>query len=310
MFRLMLTCHPNIVVPPEGTFALDLASTNGHAGTLPAVEDFVTSVLAHPKMELWGLDREELIEHLHEQRPDSLRGLCAEVYRFYGLQMGKRDFIWGDKNNTYLNSIRLLGRLYPDALFLHIVRDGRDVVCSYRALGRVPGKYAPRLPQSIAGASLNWGYNVDRIRRGFDAVGWDRVHEVRYVDLVRNPVRTLQGVAQFLGLEFSPDMLTFDQKNREAQLEPAEFDAWKAATKRPLTVASVERWRRELTPSDVSVVEYLVGRLLRTYSYKLVGEPLDLRTKSRLEAYRMQFCWRMGRRAMRRVVRRIRGGVS
>jgi hypothetical protein len=110
-----------------------------------------------------------------------------------------------------------------------------------------------------------------RIRRSFELIGWDRVCELRYEDLVREPEKTLQRVCGFLGEEFAPAMLDYDTENRTRQLEPAEFDAWKRRNREGLDVSAIDRWERELTAREASLAQLTAGAMLRRYHYPASG---------------------------------------
>ncbi|HEX5132871.1 MAG TPA: sulfotransferase [Candidatus Krumholzibacteria bacterium] len=269
LLRLMLTCHPHIVVPPEAGFAVNLMPAHaGFRGAPGELEHFLSDLLASPKFEHWQLARPVLETYLRETvAPRDYASLVAGVYACYGAvhQPGKPR--WGDKNNFYLAHIPALATLFPEARFVHIVRDGRDVACSYRSLANVKGKYAPTLPSATFDAVYQWRGNLRRIQRSFAAIGWSRVHELRYEDLVRDPKGTLVRACEFLGEDFAPAMLESDRENRNRQLEPREFDAWKRRNQEGIDASAIGRWESELSPDDAQLAHLAGGDMLRHYRY-------------------------------------------
>jgi hypothetical protein len=269
----MLTCHPRLVVPPECGFIAELAKDHGYLRGQPAeIESFIAALVRVPKFEHWRITAEQLRSELGRETVSDFAGVVARTYECYGrVRQGKSSFCWGDKNNFYLKRIALLKRTFPEARFLHLVRDGRDVALSYRDLKTVKGPWAPRLTDSIVGAAREWADNVTHIRRSFDEIGWHRVCEIRYEDLVVAPEKELSRACAFLGETYSAEMLDFDRQNREKELEPREFDAWKGRNRESLTADRASRWQREMFAEDIKAFELRAGRLLETYGYETSG---------------------------------------
>jgi hypothetical protein len=268
----MLTCHPRIAVPPECGFAVQLARTHGgFRGGGAAIDAFVADLVATPKFEHWKLSREVVRDHVRERAPTGYADLVASVYACYAKvhQGGKPR--WGDKNNFHLDHIDAIASLFPDAVFVHIVRDPRDVACSYRSLEGVKGRYAPTLPTDAFVAARDWARNLEKIRRSFARIERARVHELRYEDLVANPEAELRRLCAFLDEPYAPEMLAYDRENRARELEPREFDAWKVRNREAVDASAVGRWREQLSREETAWVERAAGSLLTVYGYTSAG---------------------------------------
>ena len=134
MLRLMLTCNPRLIVPPECGFILWLRSrfgdwTGREFANGTKREFFVDSVVGARKFETWNISPESIAAAIVDAEPHSYASACDAIYRLYANRSGKSNAIWGDKNNYYLAHIDDLKALFPLARVLHIVRDGRDVAC-------------------------------------------------------------------------------------------------------------------------------------------------------------------------------------
>jgi hypothetical protein len=308
LLRLMLTCHPRVAIPPEAGFLVDLMRVHaGYRNAPGELEHFLSDLIGSPKFEHWKLSRQVLDTYLRGSvRPENYAALAAGVYTCYASvhQAGKPR--WGDKNNFYLAHIATIAGLYPDAVFLHIVRDGRDVACSYRALADVKGKYAPTLPSEVFDAVYDWNRNLRRIRRAFTAIGWGRVLELRYEDLVNAPEDVLRRVCGFLGEEFSPAMLDYDRANRERELEPREFDAWKQRNREGIDGSAIGRWMKELSPDEADLAHLAGGDMLRQYAYAS-ARPVPARTRA---IYAARVIGHKTGRLARRLVQRITRAAS
>ncbi|MCP5053503.1 MAG: sulfotransferase, partial [bacterium] len=305
-----LTCHPNIVVPPESGFLVNLYHEyREFSGKKEELHAFVQQVLKSDKMEEWRISAPGLSNYLEARNPSTYAQLVSGVYYYYGETQQPGKTRWGDKNNFFLGNIETIAAIYPDALFLHLVRDGRDVACSYRQLATVKGKHAPKLPNSVRKAAAHWQNNLLTIRQSFDKTGWQKVHELRYEELVTEPEETLKKVCHFIGEPYSPDMLRFDEMNRRHQLEPASFDDWKSRAKEELTASRVNRWQREMLAGDVALFELEARRMLTHYNYPLSPDAHSLKRKVLSFFYRLaRFLVRVLKMTyLRRMYRKLTG---
>lgn len=272
LFRLMITAHPAIVVPPECGFAVWWATKYGDwsaSDIETRTDEFLRDLQGARKFETWEMDMGALKAEIRAQVPGSYAALVSLVYEAYGQQKGRTFERWGDKNNFYLNHIPELHGIFPQAQFLHIVRDGRDVACSYRELGRKKSdsQYAPRLETAPEAIATEWAGNVSKVATAFARLPDDLAYTVRYEDLVRDAEGTLKGVCAFLQEPFSAQMLAYHELNRTQQLEPAEFLQWKAKTLEAPTDSQVGRYLRDLSPEERSEFERVAQSALQNFGY-------------------------------------------
>ena len=270
LLRLMLTCHHNIVIPPECGFAVWLYEKyRAWSGSVSLLDGFARDVMKCRKIETWGISLEGLRDFLIDRRPTSYAEAAALVYECYALTHGRSFKRWGDKNNFYLNHIETIDALYPSACFVHIIRDGRNVACSYKKLHELEARspYAPNLPWRIEEIARQWHDNNERIKRALAELAAERVHQVRFEDLVTEPERQLRLLCSALGEAYDPRMLEYHRENRARQLEPAEMLAWKKKTLQPLIVTEVDRYRRELSDVERTTIEDIAADTLEHYGF-------------------------------------------
>ncbi len=273
LFRLIMDSHPDLVVPPECGFlvwwykkykdwTLDSLSSDSQMRRL--LHDFENS----RKMETWGMDFGKLRSYIERIAPENYGELSACLYEFYSLKSNGKVLRWGDKNNFYIHEIATLNAIYPNALYLLITRDGRDVACSYRELNRrkIQSRYAPDLPDDIVDIASEWLSNNQHAIRTLKDNGkpyhWDRNE-----DLVLNPEDTIRSCCRFLDVEFSPVQLDFFQARSSE--EPEEFLQWKEKVRNPIQASSVGRFKKELTEEQIGVLQRYAGRMLQELGYKL-----------------------------------------
>lgn len=271
LLRLMLTCHPSIVIPPECGFAVWLYDTHRAWGEgQEGIERWVADLMACRKIETWKLDPRRLTAFLVSRGPSSYPEAVSAVYEWYGREQGRTFTRWGDKNNFHVAHVDTIKAMFPEAFFVHLVRDGRDVACSYRTLNRraVDSRYAPVLPDGIAQIAEEWKTNVESASRAFDAFGRERVIELHYEDLVSEPESSLRALCRSLGEEYDVRMLDYPEANRQGELEPGEFLQWKEKTLQPPTPRERAPHRTELTRDEIATFEQVGGSVLRRYGYQ------------------------------------------
>lgn len=170
-----------------------------------------------------------------------------------------------EKTSGNLFYFRELHALFPDALLIHVIRDGRDVAASLLGRGWTDGAGRP-LPytrDARHGAKL-WG---DMVRAG-RAAGQDcgeRYVEVHYEELVRAPERVLRGLCERIGEPWHPDMLSFQRQ--KLRLVGTERDS-AAALRSPLHARSIGRWRRDIDPATAAFIGRLLAPVLDTFGYE------------------------------------------
>jgi hypothetical protein len=114
-----------------------------------------------------------------------------------------------------------LGKLFPEARFIHIVRDVASVVRSLMRFS--PG--GQRLVSCERAAYEYWLRTTRACIRAEKAFGSARIRRVRYIDMAKDPVRTFQGIFDFLGEDYSPRCLEPLQQRINSSRVPVDFDS-------------------------------------------------------------------------------------
>ena len=273
LLRLMLTSHRSIVIPPEGGFAVwfydKYTEQINNTGVEAALPEFVDDVLQSRKFQFWGISHKGLLSYLQQKKRVSYSDLVSGVYEYYGLTVGRSFNRWGDKNNYYLKHINTIKRMFPDANFVHIVRDGRDVACSYRQLylNQSSSEYSPKLPFDIEEIATEWNANVQMARDSFSQFEWKNVVEIRYEDLVEQAAFSLRVICTFLGEEYDPEMMQYYMNNRNHSLVPKEFLGWKERNLQPIDDSAIQKYIHELTNVEVETFNHIAKDQLEYYDY-------------------------------------------
>ena len=269
----MLDRHPALAVPDESYFIPTLAAR--HRGRIDPAS-FCADVGRISTLRDWGVRPAEVAERL---QPDATAadGIAA-IYEAYAAARGKER--WGDKTPMYMSRLGLLERLFPTALYVHVVRDGRDAARSFLEMpaGLVTVSWAH--PRSVAGFACQWRTEVGAAVAFGRRLGPRRYHELRYEELAADPEGTLRAVCRFAGLEFDAAMLAYPG-TLDLAAKPHQ-----ARLAQPPT-AGVRDWRTEMAAADVAAFEAIAGEALAACGYD-VSDPAPPRAPARvrLAAYR------------------------
>jgi hypothetical protein len=274
LLRLMLDAHPDVAIPSETHFIHKLVKTCERWRVTP---DMLADVIIEHKR--WGdfhLDADELRRRFRALDPLTMSDALRTFYGLYAEKHGKPR--WGDKTPGYLRYMRRIEWILPEARFIHLVRDGRDV-----ALSVLPMNWGPN---SITEAAELWVERVSIAREQGALV--EHYTEVKYEDLVTRPEATLRRVADFLELPWDPVMLDYHETAEERLREKARDlprhkegrppqpaaarMASHAMAKEPPNPNRIGRWRTEMSPGDRAAYERVAGDLLAELGYE-VGKP-------------------------------------
>ena len=124
LLRVMLDRNRSLAVPDESYFVPQLARR--HRGRVDPVA-FVDDLRRLPTLVEWGLSPDAVARRLRSGMTTG--DAIAAVFEAYAAERGKAR--WGDKTPLYMQYLPLLERLFPGALYIHLVRDGRDAATSF-----------------------------------------------------------------------------------------------------------------------------------------------------------------------------------
>jgi len=181
---------------------------------------------------------------------------------------------WGDKSPGYLTKLPILRRMYPDARFIHIYRDGRDVMLSVKSLVKWRG-----WDTNAARIARDWEMTLAKARR-WGAQHKEHYMEVQYEQLIGDPAPVVREVAEFAGLPFDPVML---QTTASADLNPA-LATWERVNA-AINPDNFAKWKKEADPEEVATFEYLAASRLEELGYTLSDYSLGAagRRRARLD---------------------------
>lgn len=273
LLRLMLDAHPGLALPPETGFLLPLVRAEAPVAPKSPAE-LLAAVAGYHTWSDFGLSAGDYGRELDRLEPFDLAEGVRIFYRLYAAKLGKPG--WGDKTPAYGPHLEALHRLLPEARFVHIYRDGRDVALSLREVWFAPSR-------DPAGLGRFWAERLEEIRRAGRRV--PRYLEVRYEDLVREPEATLRTVCRFLDLPFHHAVLGHAEsaERRLSEVQDQHLPGGRVVTREtrlfqqrhvtsPANPSSVGRHRSGMTLGERRAFESVAGPLLFELGYEVGSE--------------------------------------
>lgn len=301
LLRMMLAAHSRIAIPPETWFLLPLVGRFPVDRPLNAEElnqaiDLMTSHYRWPDMEMPAEELQRRARRLVQPRLVDLVGVV------YGQHLqGSGKVRWGDKTPPYIQILPQLATVFPGAKFIYLVRDGRDVAKSFQGLRM----YGPWLHDN----TVEWRDACYWERKWMKSGYADRILPVRYEDLVTDPEASLRRICGFLGEEFEPRMLSWQEE--VGRLVPAREQHVHQNLKRDSRREDVARWKKEMNAREAFVAEAFMFAHLDRYGYeRRFGSPAWIPVFWLTRLWCVLLWPSVPFRAMRWLARRVRQGPS
>jgi protein-tyrosine sulfotransferase len=172
---------------------------------------------------------------------------------------------WVEKTPMNIQHLDWIVARFPDVSVVHLIRDGRDVVCSMREHPDwrwVDGRWQKVLvPRPLETYARRW---VADTAAGMRWRGDPRYVEVRYEDLVAEPVGELRRICQAIG-EPADEAWLAEIAGSAAEGDPEA--APHPDDKGPISGTSIGRWRRDLTEQEQATVARICGPRLAELGY-------------------------------------------
>lgn len=272
MLRLMLDAHPELTIPPETHFVPALIEAI-ESGAAP--EKAVESMTAVRQWGDLGIEPEQVLERWRGLDSFEAGAALRAFYAIYTERQGKPR--WGDKTPIYVKNMRRIERVLPEARFIHVIRDGRDVALS--RWKRTLGDKDPAPAQQVA---EGWERRIRRAQKQGSKL--DNYLELRYEDLVTDTEPNLRRIAEFIELDWDPAMLTYYEGAADRMAEMArdlpatdgkptrpgeERMQAHAMTQKPPDPSAMYRWKEKMSAEDVAAFDAAAGTLLSELGYEV-----------------------------------------
>ena len=260
LLQTLLDAHPHIAIPPESHVFERFYDIFHHYGDLEdganlkcLVKDLLTDVY----IKRWGLgiSTSEFCNRLETRSIANVISLLFELYA------ERREKVrWGDKTPQHIFYLTEMKALFPDAKFIHLVRDGRDVAESLSKvfLG----------PKSIYGIAQRWEKSMDAFRQFRKMIDKNQILQLRYEDLIRNPQEEAgKGCAS---IDEDPMVVESDVPDTPLRNFYVRFAPHHRFLKEPISDRKIGVYKKAFNAREIEIFESMAGDLLESNGYERV----------------------------------------
>jgi hypothetical protein len=271
LLRLMLDSHPALAIPDETHFIPRLALLANQGAD---ARQLVEALQVDSRWESWGIDPPQLAARANSHDASPLASVLRAFFECYASRFGKSRY--GDKTPPYVHEMPRIRQLFPEARFVHLVRDGRDVALSMR-------ESAWWGPKTLAETAAWWSNTILTARA--HGAGAPDYLEVRFEDLVLQPEATLRRICEFIDLRWNATMLRYHEQADERLKELVSFETESGEhistnrvrdlhklTREPLNASRIGIWRKEMSRAEIREFDLLAGPLLHEFGYETSTE--------------------------------------
>ncbi len=264
LLRRIVSAHPEIVITPEAHWIpLWFKKRRGLTRDGLVTPGLIPALLAHGKFAFFQLAFEDLRPLVKDGHPVSYAAFVTGIFDLYGKAHGKK--LVGNKTPDSARQMDILHALWPQARFVHLIRDGRDVALSLMNWSKIqakkPGTFPTWKDDPVTTSALWWELNVRRGQEAGRQLGPQLYREFRYESLLAQPERECGELCEFLGLAYDESMLNYHEayaKNRPR--------AEAGHDREPLT-PGLRNWKTQMSAEDVERFEAAAGALLDELGY-------------------------------------------
>ncbi|WP_299684385.1 sulfotransferase family protein [uncultured Tateyamaria sp.] len=247
----MLGRHASIVSTPE-TLYMNMVRFRVRAVLHLGPDAVLNAILTSP-MRFLVLDEADVLTALGALPVLTLRNVFETVLSCFQIADGKPRLL--EKTPVHLRHVDELLEWFPDAQVVWIVRDGRACIASLTKVNWATN--------DLVTLAQQWRRNM-AFGKMFAGAHADRIHILRYEELVTDPQETLAPTLRFLDLD--PDSAIFDHTQAVHTVKPTET-SWKQNVMQPLMPSRADAWKDSFSEQDLYRVEAIIGPSLRQFGY-------------------------------------------
>jgi hypothetical protein len=279
LLSVILDSHPRLAVGPELHF------TGHHSPNLgPYVEHCYELICKGKSRQLWeseelkpglqfikrcdraGIPNKVLMEFIKRVKLETASDLsefkdrCALIRRLgeYNCYRRKAER-WGFKIMREIRNLSKYGEVWPDASYIHIIRDGRDVAASQI---KEHGSWGYG---GIESAANGWVKVIEGARETAKGL---KYHEIRYEDLVLKTEEALRSLVSWLGEPWN-DALLSHHESSHSLFETSVSHPSRKQVEKPINSSAIGRFRKDLNKNEIQEFERIAGHLLKDLGYEL-----------------------------------------
>jgi hypothetical protein len=271
LLQTIFDANPSVKTANESPFILHLKQKYASVKNWDEnkINEFIIDLYKDKKFTfLWGINPDDIKKNINLYAVSDLSFpiLCKIVYLTISSPFPKeKTTLIVDKNPLYSPFIPKLIEVFPNAKFIHLIRDYRDNINSSRKAFKV---------KNIIVLAHRWKrYNktIDKYKEKYTNL----FYTIRYEDLVTDPEKNILEICTFLNISFNQQMSEFYDTTREAYTDKTFKNGIMAELVQqihsnllnPITTTQIDKWKKELSINEIELIEYITGEYAKKYDY-------------------------------------------
>lgn len=256
----ILGSHSDCLTIPEFQFKLNIIQACNYKTHL---HTDTNEILKDKRFKIWriNVDAENLQENLAKSAIHTVDFFVKKYAE--SINSSKSPKLWIDHTPTNMKYAKTLLEVFPQAKFIHIVRDGRAVASSVMPLDWGPN--------TITKAASWW---VEHMAYGLAAesfLGQDKIIRIKYEDLISEPEETVKNLCSYLDIEYQHSML-----EATGFKVPFYTSVQHNLIGKRLDVTRLNDWEKKLASEEIEIFEILTGDFLKHLNYSLKSHSIRL----------------------------------
>jgi len=262
LLQVLLDSKTNIAIPPESHIFDRFSHSFRHYTNLEDAKNlriFVNDLITDGMLNKWDLNitTDHFCERLKEP---SIPNCIRLLFEIYAENHGKTR--WGDKTPNNMFHLQEIKSFFPDAKFIHIIRDGRDVAESQLRMWFGP--------KTIYHVAKKWKTYLSAFDAFKEQVPETEYREIYYEKLVNHPESHLKELLEFL--DENPQDLTTEVLDSDLKGVYLKMGSEHDSLSKPISNKKVGFYKKVFTPREIAVFESIAGDVLTKNGYERATE--------------------------------------
>jgi len=264
LLRRELSNVASVHIPPE-TFALPDAIATFKNSSTTEWDVLVEQVLAkfdyHHEFNYFEIPSLRPLSYQLKQLPKEQRCLekiISGIYHYHATFHNQKFEIWGDKTPMHVWHMSAIREVYPNVKFIHLIRDGVDVVNSW---------LKARKEYSIEQAAKRWTSAIQSFEL-FEKRYPDNCYVIRYEGLVENPSEVIKQLCEFLDINY--DLSRIDQRENVNKMGDVTVLKHHKNVFNSINMSSVGKGRELFELDERKLLHTIIGSELKKHGYQSI----------------------------------------
>jgi hypothetical protein len=281
LLQVMLNAHPNIAAPPESRFIVLLYHKYGAIKNWSEknINNFCNNLFEEGLIRNhWMIDRKKLYNQLLSVKDSLTYALVCKIVFLQWDKSGKQITLLFDKNPVYYYFLPILKNIFPEACYVHLVRDYRANIASHQRVFKI---------KRASDLAYRW-IKINELVEAAKLCTPGKYFTLKYESLVSDPENCMKEVCVFLQIPFSDKMVEDHTASLYTSFKENKKERFKevhGSLFQPINSTHINEWTGKLSPEEVRESEAIAGK----YGLAKYGYLMSLNSPAKLNFLRLLF---------------------